>query len=375
MRGDDAQMLAEKAEDFKALMAQIPNVSEVQTDAERDRQEMQIKIDEARAKDFGLSPLVIARTVDFALRGTRLPYMKREGREIAVWAQFREEDRKRKTSLDNVSMLTPQGELVPLNRIVQFEKAHSPKMIQRINAKNVTTITANVSGENLKEIKDYLEALAASFPLPRGYSIELGDELIELAQDQANFITGMILAIVMIYIVMGALFESFVLPMSILSTIPVALIGVWWTMFLTGTSMDTVAMIGLLLMVGIIVNNGIVIVDHINQLRSQGQHRLHAVLQAGRDRFRPVMMTAMTTILGCVPLAIGGGMGGEVAFHSLGKALIGGLTMGTLLTLFVVPLFYSLIDDGRRWVMNYFSGLAAMGEKRGVGPAALSEVK
>ncbi len=364
MRGDQAAILTEKAQHFSKLMAQIPNVSEVQTDAERDRQEVQISIDEALAKRFGINPMVVARTVDFALRGTRLPYMKREGREIAVWAQFREEDRKRKTSLDNVSLLTPTGELVPLNRVVHFEKAYSPKQITRINSKNVATITANVSGDNLVQIKKHLEELTASFPLPRGYSIELGDELMELAQDRANFITGIILAIVMIYLVMGALFESFVLPLSILTTIPVAFMGVWWTMFLTRTSMDTVAYIGMFLMVGVIVNNGIVIVDHINQLRLGGSERLQATLQAGRDRFRPVMMTALTTILGCVPLAMGGGVGGEIAFHSLGKALIGGLTSGTILTLFVVPLFYSLIDDFRSWTMTYFAGLAALGSRR-----------
>ena len=375
MRGDNAAILAEKAQHFSGLMAQIPNISEVQTDAERDRQEVQISIDEALSKRFGINPLIVARTVDFALRGTRLPYMKREGREIAVWAQFREEDRKRKTSLDNVSLLTPRGELVPLNRIVRFEKAYSPKQITRINSKNVTTITANVSGEDLVTIKKHLEDLAASFPLPRGYTIELGDELIELAQDRANFITGIVLAIVMIYLVMGALFESFILPLSILTTIPVAFMGVWWTMFVTGTSMDTIAYIGMFLMVGVIVNNGIVIVDHINQLRARGADRMQATLQGGRDRFRPVMMTALTTILGCVPLAMGGGVGGEIAFHSLGKALIGGLTTGTVLTLFVVPLFYSLIDDLRGWMMTYLAGLAALGSHRSAAAPHLGEAK
>ena len=193
--------------------------------------------------------------------------------------------------------------------------------------------------------------------------------------DRANFITGIVLAIVMIYLVMGALFESFILPLSILTTIPVAFMGVWWTMFVTGTSMDTIAYIGMFLMVGVIVNNGIVIVDHINQLRARGADRMQATLQGGRDRFRPVMMTALTTILGCVPLAMGGGVGGEIAFHSLGKALIGGLTTGTVLTLFVVPLFYSLIDDLRGWMMTYLAGLAALGSHRSAAAPHLGEAK
>ena len=363
MRGDDAATLAERAEQFKNLMARIPNVSEVQTDADRDREELQLRIDETLAKRFGLNPLVIARTVDFALRGSRMPYLKREGREIPVWAQFREEDRKRRSNLENVAMLTPTGELVPLHRIVEFNRAHSPRVIRRVDARNVISITANVSGSDLRQIKNHLEALAAGFPMPRGYSIELGDELLDLARDRANFITGILLAIIMIYLVMGALFESFILPLSILTTIPVSFLGVWWTMFLTRTPMDTVTYIGMFLMVGVIVNNGIVIVDHINQLRAQGNDRLHAILQAGRDRFRPVTMTALTTILGCVPLAVGRGLGGEIAFHSVGRALIGGLTMGTFLTLFIVPLFYTIIDDLRRWMLSYAAGLAALGAK------------
>ena len=365
MRGDDTETLSAYVDLFVAGMEGIDKVSDVETDTERDTQEIQLTVDETLAEQFGVSPYLVARTVDFALRGTRLPYLKREGREISVWAQFREEDRKKRENLDNVAVLSPTGELVPLNRLVTLNKSKSAKEIRRINAKNVVVISAKVAGDDLAEVKQAIDKLAAQFDLPRGYTIEPGDMLMELDENMTSFMTGLVLAIVMIYLVMGALFESFILPLSILTSIPVAFVGVFWMMFFTGTPMDTISFIGSLLMVGVVVNNGIVIVDHINFLRKEGRSRVQAIVQAGRDRFRPVMMTALTTILGCVPLAMGGsGSGGEIAFYSLGRALIGGLTMGTVLTLFVVPLSYSLIDDLRGWLMQYFAGLAGLRGKR-----------
>ena len=143
-------------------------------------------------------------------------------------------------------------------------------------------------------------------------------------------------------------------------SVVLAFIGAYWALYLTGTPLDTIGMIGCILMVGVVVNNGIVIVDHINFLRNEGSDRLSAVLQAGRDRFRPVMMTALTTILGCVPLALTPKAGTSISFVSLGRALIGGLAMGTILTLVIVPLLYTIIDDLREWSHRFVSGLLSL---------------
>lgn len=192
----------------------------------------------------------------------------------------------------------------------------------------------------------------------------MGEELAELDTSRANFATALLLSIVLIYIVMGALFESYVLPLSILTTVPLAFLGVYWGMYITQTPMDTIAYIGCILLVGIVVNNGIVIIDHINQLRNEGMDRFSAIIEGGHHRLRPVLMTALTTILGCVPLAIGGGVGSQVSFTSLGRALIGGLTTGTFLTLIVVPLFYSLIDDLRLWSLQFLATLVRLAKGR-----------
>lgn len=361
MRGDDSRILNEYAEDLKQLLIHnVPELTEVTTDEDRAEEEIRLQVDESLAAEAGVSPMMIARTVDFALRGARMPYLKHGGREVPVWAQFREEDRKTRGNLDNVTVVTQEGDLVPLTRFVDFAKGTSPHSIRRENGKNVSTVVARTDADGFNKVLKRVKAVVANFNLPRGYSISFGENVQEFERDMANFITAMLLTIVLIYVVMAALFESYLLPLSILWTLPLAFVGVVWFMYLTDSAMDTVALIGMVLMTGIVVNNGIVIVDHINQLRGKGIDRFEAIVQGGRDRFRPVMMTALTTILGCVPLALGGAFGSEVTFESLGRALIGGLTSGTILTLIVVPLIYTLIDDLRDWLAAFFADIARL---------------
>ncbi len=360
LRGDNVHELDQLSQRVKGLMETIPGISEVKTDVERARDEMAIRVDNTLAQAEGASALVIARTVDFALRGVRLPYMKREGREIPVWAQFREEDRTSVGNLENVAILSSSGGLVPLKNLVTLERALSPQDIRRENGKNVVTIRAKVMGQDLRAVQARIERMSNAMNLPRGYELTMGNEFEEMRTNLSNFVMAIGLAIILIYIVMAALFESCVLPLSILTTVPLAFIGVVWAMYFTSTPMDTIAYIGVILLIGVVVKNGIVIVDHINQLRLGGADRSAAVIQASKDRFRPVMMTALTTILGCLPMATRQAMGGEVSFNSMGRALIGGLITGTLLTLLVVPLFYTMIDDAGRWFSRFLSDLASL---------------
>jgi hydrophobic/amphiphilic exporter-1 (mainly G- bacteria), HAE1 family len=246
---------------------------------------------------------------------------------------------------------------VALNQVVDYQRALSSSSIHRVDGKNVVTLTAKAETKNLSQIMRDLERAADEFYLPVGYNIQLGEQLLELDENIFQFLSSMMLAIVLIYIVMAALFESFVLPFSILTTVPLSLAGAIWALYFTNTQMDTITMIGCILMAGVIVNNGIVIVDHINQLRNEGLPRLEAIVLAGQDRFRPVMMTAITTILGLVPLAMAK-TGGAATFAGLGRALVGGMTVGTILTLVVVPLFYTLIDDLQHGTRDFLAGIS-----------------
>jgi HAE1 family hydrophobic/amphiphilic exporter-1 len=185
----------------------------------------------------------------------------------------------------------------------------------------------------------------------------------------SNFMSTFIMAVILIYIVMAALFESVVLPLSVLSTVPLAMGGAIWMLYLTGSQFDSVTLIGCILMAGVIVNNGIVIVDHINTLRAEKGDLAEGIVNAGADRFRPVMMTALTTILGLVPMAAATS-GSGATFAGLGRALIGGLTVGTVLTLVVVPVFYSLIDEFQGWCIGFLGSFKRQASVESTGATA-----
>lgn len=356
MRGDDAERLEQFAEQFKFYLAAIEDIDNVVLDTSEEKQEIRLDIDEDLSGRRGISPLVIAQTVDAALRGARLPFMKHSGREIPVWVQFREEDRKRKENLENIAVFGTDQEATELNQLVDYSKAPSPAAIHRVNGKNTVTLIARAATDRMTTIRNEVMRAIERFEMPTGYTIEIGEGLEELQKNMLNFSTALFMAVILIYLVMCSLFESYLFPLSILTTVPISFVGVYWLFFVTGTGMDMVTLIGCILMVGLIVNNGIVIVDYINQMRDRYGDRDQAILRAGLDRLRPVMMTAITTILGVLPLATAVA-GGAVAFRGLGRAIIGGMTLGTVLTLLVVPLFYATLDDISGWTRNFIASL------------------
>jgi HAE1 family hydrophobic/amphiphilic exporter-1 len=355
LHGDDRETLETYAKAFQERLERLPAVSDVKTDLEHERNEIQIRIDGPLAEQYGINAQAIALTADAAMRGARLPYMKQGIREIPVWAQFREADRKSRANLDKVTIMGNTGTLVPLNRLVTFSKRQTAASIHRYNGKNVIRLTANADSEDLGGVRRDLATAINDFPLPPGYYIDFGDSLREVGENMANFTSTMIMAVILIYLVMSALFESVFLPMSIMTTVPLALAGAVWMLYATESQFDSVTLIGCILMAGVIVNNGIVIVDHINTVRQTEPDLVSAIVHAGADRFRPVMMTALTTILGLVPLAFLT-TGSAATFAGLGRALIGGLTAGTVLTLVIVPVFYSLIDEFQGWSLRFFGG-------------------
>ncbi len=362
MEGDDTKMLDDFAQSFsKVVSAAVPNVRDVKVDTEDKEDEIRLHVDEPLSKQRGVTSETLAVTVQTALRGSRLPFMKQGSREIPVWAQYREEDRQSRANLENVKVLSATGELVAANELLEFVRAPSTTMIQRVDGKNVVNLSANADSSDLGQIKRDLQNVADQFELPTGYRIQLGDSLVELDENIFSFASTLLMAVILIYIVMGSLFESYLYPLSILTTVPLALAGAVWMLYFTNTPFDSVTLIGCILMAGIIVNNGIVIVDYINTLRARGHDRDESIVMASTHRFRPVMMTALTTILGLVPLALAT-TGGAATFAGLGRALIGGLTVGTFLTLVVVPVMYTFLDDLQSWSINYLGNLRDKGK-------------
>jgi len=205
-----------------------------------------------------------------------------------------------------------------------------------------------------------VDAALEDIVLPRGYTWSRGMQFDQQASEDAAMWQAMLMSVAFVFLLMGVLFESFVLPMSILSTIPLAMLGAVWGLYLTGTPMDTMAGVGLVVLVGGVVNNGIVLVDLVTQLRSEGMTRHDALVEAGQRRLRPILMTAMTTIFGLLPMAFGSSSFIGVPYAPLGRTVIAGLSTATVLTLVVVPFFYTVLDDVReftmRWVALVWSG-------------------
>lgn len=346
LTGTDNNVLYNLSQLVKEQLLKDPLFSDVRVDVEQKKEELRVNINETFADEQGVNPLIIAQTIDTALRGAQIPYMKEESREIPVWLQFEEKDRQNKSNLDNLLVLSNKGTLVPLSQVTEYTRKPGPEVIKRYNGRNVINLYAKANTEDLMLIKSKLQEIINKIDMPYGYTLNYGIELEEIQTNLANFMFTMSMAIILIYIVMAASFESFLLPIIILTVVPISLVGSAWTLYFLNAHWDMITLIGCVLMVGVIVNNGIVIVDHINFLRKSNLQmtRTEIIVQASKDRLRPVLMTALTTILGLVPLATAKS-GGAVIFSGLGKALVGGLSLGTVLTLLVVPVFYTIADD------------------------------
>ncbi len=373
LRGDDAAAIGRYADKLVAELEQLPGLTDVRQNTERSEQEIQLKVDNVLAENAGVDALQVAQTVGFALMGTELSRIKQGSREIQVWAQFQEADRRGRSNLDNVMLSGRSGALVALNQLVTMRKGTTPQTINRRDGKNFVLVSAQAAEGDLKRAMSQLNKVVANFELPVGYSLDYGDEIMNLREDQYNFVSTLLMAVLLIYIVMAALFESLVLPLSILTSVPLAFLGVVWIVYfahlrMPSVAMDTIGFIGCVLMVGVVVKNGIVIVDHVNQLRKEGLARFEAVMLGGSHRLRPVLMTALATILGAAPLLapLISARWGSPATISLGCAMIGGLITGTVLTLFVVPLFYTLVDDFQGWLGRYFGGLLGLARRKPV---------
>jgi len=202
--------------------------------------------------------------------------------------------------------------------------------------------------------------------LPRNYSWDFGDNQRFMRQDESNLGFGLLLSMIFIYLIMGFLFESPLLPLAVMPSIVLSWIGVYWLLWATGAKLDMMAGIGLILLAGVVVNNGIVLVDLINRLRNQGYDRLEAILEAGHLRFRPILMTALTTIMGMLPMAFGKANFVGMPYSGLGRTFVGGLLTSTSLTLIVVPLFYTILDDVAQMVRMAATGRETHGKSVGI---------
>ncbi len=346
--GEDSRQLDDLAEDLEEVFVSVDGVLGVKRSGDKPAAEIGLVVDRERVQRLDVNPEAVAGVVRNSLGGRALPKFYRDGREIPVRVRFQEKDRESLAELYDFRVPTNSGELVSLASVTDAQRLEAPRRIFRRNKRTARTITLELGEDREEEARAGLIALASRIDLPEGVTFgephrrRGGQE-----DDNAAMYFAMGLSVIFIYLLMGFLFESFILPLSIVLTIPLAAIGVYWSHYLTGFDLDFLGLVGIVLLIGVVVNNGIVLIDYVNRLRAAGETRRQAVLDAADRRFRPIMMTALTTIGGMIPLTVSSSSSIGLSYTSFGLTLIGGMTSATLLTLLVVPVAYTLFDDLR----------------------------
>ena len=343
---EDHEELARVREDLEQILRQVPGVTGVKKSSEESPNQLALVLDRERLQRQDINPQAVAGVVGYALRGQSLPKFYRDGNEIPVRVRFREENRESLAELQDFSVPTNQGDEVALATLAEVSFRPAEPTIFRRDKRVSRTISLELAQDTEEETTERLDAMTASMDLPEGVSFGAPTAITDDGGFQ-GLVFAALMSMVFIYLLMAFLFESFVLPLSIILTIPLASIGVGWVHLLTGFSLDFLGGVAGVLLIGVVVNNGIVLIDYVIRLRDEGHRRTEALLMAASRRFRPIMMTALTTICATAPLTVGGTTETGFSYTSFGLSLIGGMTTATLLTLLVVPVFYSLFDDVR----------------------------
>ncbi len=343
--GESLQVLGSLTGAIEERMKKIEGICDVDNSLKIGRPEFQIVIDREKASQMGITVSNIAATVEAAFLGRKTATKYRDaGDEYDIRVRFQEPYKKTFEDLKDVSIDSPLGFSVHLSDIATIGEGRGPARIDRETQQRVGIVSANVFGRDLGSVTEDLRKNLEKFPLPEGYYIKYGGSYEHMKEMQTAAMGALVLIIVLIYMLMAAQFEAFLHPFIIMFTIPLSLIGVVFSLMISGTTLSLTSFIGLLTVVGIVTKNGIILVDCINQQREKGIERDRAIILGGGIRLRPILMTAMTTVFACIPMSLSSGEGAEL-FSPIGITVIGGLTASTFLTLIVMPVLYSLFDD------------------------------
>jgi HAE1 family hydrophobic/amphiphilic exporter-1 len=351
--GDSTAILNEIGQDAARLLASVDGLQDVRSDAEQGEREIQVSVDRTRAAAAGLTTGAIADAIGIAMRGQNLREFRGDLGEVVVRLAVRDSDKQSLDQLTNLPLYNDAGQRITLGTVASFRVATSPDTIRRTDRQTAVILSANLADEeSLETIRPIVENLMAEFDLPPGYRWKFGRGFERQDETQQMMATNILLGIACIFLVMAALFESLLFPFSIiLGSILFSVFGVFLFFAATGTTFSFMASIGIMILIGVVVNNGIVLVDHINNLRLGGMPRNQAIVEGGRDRLRPILMTVATTIVGLAPLAVSttqiGGDGPP--YFPMARAIIGGLAFSTVVSLLVVPALYAYFDTLAAW--------------------------
>lgn len=341
--GYDPAVKKELAEGVKEQLLEIDGINNVFSTADQGRPELRLIMDRERISRVGMTTNQVASAVSDAVKGNIATAYVDQGIEFEVVVELSPKDKAQSVDLANIQVQTPAGVWMPLKNLTRMERYTGPTNVLRIDQERVTEITAELEGIDLATASEQARSTLDQVNWPDEYRYEISGTAEEQAESFGFLMLAFMIAGILTYMVMSSQFESLVEPFIIILTIPLALSGVLLMLWITGTSISVTSMVGLILLTGIVVNNGIVMIDYIKILQARGIDREHAIVDGATRRLRPILMTAFTTILSMVPLALELGSGSET-WSPMARTVIGGLTMSTLLMLFVVPCFYNIIN-------------------------------
>lgn len=345
LRGDDYEKLSQTAEQLVGQLAALPGAIEVSSSASDQVPEVEITLNRANASRFGLTAATIGQAVRGELSGQTATQLKVNGEEITVTVRG---DSRAETSIDalkSVMIPTQTGGSVPLSLVANVETVLAPQSINRLNQSRTVTITGGAADNvSTAEMSQAVQGVLDTFELPDGITYETGGEMEEMINTFTQLAYALVVALGLVYFVLASQFESFVMPVIIMTILPIGLLGSLFTLPLTGNKISMVAFIGVIMLAGTVVNSSIVLIDYMNIRRKRGEDKDTAILNACPRRVRPVLMTTLTTVLGLLPMVFSNGEGAEM-MRPMAIVMITGMVVSTIVTLLFTPVYYSLIDS------------------------------
>lgn len=331
------------------LMEQLENIEgirDIRSSRGDDRTEFEVRLDREKLAGSGMNSSMVSNAVRGSMDGLTTSQFRRAGNEYDIIVRYRDEDRHSLSSVEHISMMTPSGQKVRVGDVGQIREFRTPPNIERFNRERVVTVTSGLTGRPLSEVVDEIDLVLADIELPAGVEIQYGGDIEDLEEAFSDLFLILIISLILVYIVMAGQFESFRDPLVIMFSIPFAMTGVLLAALLTGTALSVIGMLGAVILVGIVVKNAIVLIDYIRLLQSNGMEVLESIIEAGKLRLRPVLMTTFTTILAMLPLALALGEGAEL-WSPMAISVIGGLAFSTLITLGLIPVMYAIFNRKR----------------------------
>ena len=367
--GDDSEVLAHLAEEAKERLANIPGLLRPFAGTDEGQSELHIEPDRDLATRYGVTPQQISQVVGLTYRGSRLPRYRTPEGEREMRMTLDEQEQETLDQLHNLPLWAEDEGKIPLASVAEFKILPGQQQIQRDDRLTSIWVGAEYEEGKREDFMPSVTAVMAGMEFPYGYSWQWGRWQNRSQEKVEEFFTNLALALVLIFAVMAGLFESVRQAIALMIALPFALAGAFWTLWLTGTDFDTPAAVGVLLLIGVVVNNGIVMIEHINTYRRRGVPRGEAILRGGRERVRPILMTALTTLIGLMPIVIQKPSLGGVYYYSMALVIMGGLLLSTVLTSVMLPVIVTVVEDTGELIGRGFGKLRRRPAVRGEVPA------